>query len=82
MAIRIDVDTLSGILAAQKRLQKLLPVDNGPGVVGMTTFDDMLKRVRKLDIDEARELTLVLVALKSHCRTLGLSQIDVEGDLR
>jgi hypothetical protein len=76
--IRLDIGTLSGILSAQRRLQKVIPVDSGK--YGL--YQAVLNRALELSLDEARELADALISLQSHCRSLEISQIEVEGDLQ
>lgn len=78
MAHRIDIGTLSGILAAQRRLQEVIPVNASK--YGL--LQDVQARVLELSRDEAHKLMEALISLQNHCRSLECSQLDLEGDLR
>lgn len=78
MAHRLDIGTLSGILAAQRRIQKVIPVNASKHGL----LQDIQNRVLELGLDDCHELMEALISLQNHCRALEFSQLDVEGTLR
>jgi len=73
--VRIDLGTLTGIVAAQKRIQKVVPVDSAKH--GM--LQALENRFLELSRDEVRELMDALISLQNHCRSLEISSLEVEG---
>lgn len=71
--MRIDIGTLEGILSAQRRLEKLIPVESG--TYGL--LQQVQSRVLELDKDDCAALMEALLVLKSNCHVLRCCQIDV-----
>jgi hypothetical protein len=76
--MKLDIETIAGVLAAQKRIDNIIPViasRNG-------LLQELQAKASNLTREEAIELMNALLALQSHCRAMGLAELETAGHLQ
>lgn len=72
--MRLNVDTISGIMNAQKKLDALIPVISSRHGL----LQEIQARLLNLNREECIELMNALISLQSHCRALGMVEFELK----
>ena len=73
IAMKLDIGTLSGVMGAQKKIEKILPVSGERAGL----LQKLQARLKVLTRDEVMELMQGLTTLESNCKVLGMAELDI-----
>jgi hypothetical protein len=71
--MRLNLDTLAGIMRAQKKLDELIPVISSR----QGLLQEIQARLLNINREECIELMNALITLQSHCRALGYVEFEL-----
>ncbi len=74
--MKLDIGTLSGVMGAQKKIEKILPVSGERAGL----LQKLQARLKVLTRDEVIELMQGLTALESNCKVLGMAELELVRD--